>query len=141
MDNTQLLSTLQEILEFEYTDIFIYNNEANLFKQKIKNSQNIVTLYKTFALDELSHADIISKKIIELDGAPIWQYKQINLTNSIRESIKHHIERELKAIQTYTNLIKIISDRTFKTQLKGILANEKEHLEELSKFLKNLVLP
>ncbi len=138
MNNIQLLKTLQDLLEFEYTDVFIYNNEANLFKQKIKNSENLVILYKNFALDELSHADIISKKIIELDATPVWQYKIISITNSIRESVKNHIDREIKVIQIYANLIKEISDRPFKTQLKGILTNEKEHLEQLNEFFKRL---
>ncbi len=138
MDNTQLLKTLQEILEFEYTDVFIYNNEANLFKNKIKNSKNLVTLYKEFALDELSHADIISRKIIELGSAPLWQYKQIELSDSIRDSLKRHLERELNAIQTYTKLINQLNDRSLKTQLKRILANEKEHLQEITEFLRKL---
>ncbi|MFN3551028.1 MAG: ferritin-like domain-containing protein [Endomicrobiia bacterium] len=139
MDKKTLIEKLQEILEFEYTDIFIYNNEANLFKEKIKGGEKLAEIYKDFALEELTHADNISKQISSLGRKPLWEYKNIFVSNSIRESLKLHLEREIKAYKAYTELIKQIEDREFKILLKGIRDNEKQHIEQISKFLKKIV--
>ncbi len=138
MNKEELLKILQELLEFEYTDIFVYNNEAELFRKKIKDGEKLSKLYKNFALDELTHADLISKKILELNRKPIWNYKNIFVSSSIRESLKIHLEKEIKIYQKYSNLIENIEDREFKTILKGIRDNEKEHITRISYFLKKL---
>lgn len=138
MDKTQLVKLLQEILEFEYTDIFLYNNEAELLLKRIKDSEKLYKLYKNFALDELAHADIISRKMLDLGGKPIWQYKMLEYSDSVRQSLKSHIERETKAIQLYSKLINEIEDRSFKVILKGIRQNEEEHLQKIVDFLQKL---
>ncbi len=138
MQKSQLIKVLQEILEFEYTDLFVYNAEAELFKKKIKNGENLVKMYKNFAMDELTHADVISQKIISLKGVPRWKYKLIEISKYVHETLKNHIERELQAIRIYTNLLSQIEDREFKITIKGIISNEKDHLIHLTKFYNNL---
>ena len=138
MQKKQLIETLQKVLEFEYTDMFVYNAEAELFKKKIKDSANLVKMYKNFAMDELTHADIISQKILSFKDNPRWEYKIVKISNSVHETLKKHIEREIQAIRIYTDLLRSIEDRKFKVVIKGIISNEKEHLEHLNKFLKNL---
>ncbi len=138
MHEKRLIETLQQILETEYTDVFIYYNESLLFEKKIKYGEKLAQIYKEFSLDELRHADIISQKILSLNGKPVWEYKNFFVSKSIRESLKFHIAREIKAYQTYTNLIENILDRDFKIVLKGIRQNEKEHIEKISYFLKRL---
>ncbi len=133
-----LVKKLQEILEFEYTDIFTYNNEANLFKEKIKDREQLFQIYKNFALEELTHADIISKQISSLGEIPFWEYKNIFVSNSIRESLKLHLDREITVYKTYIDLIKQVEDRELKILLKGIRDNEKGHIEQISKFLKKI---
>jgi bacterioferritin len=134
----QLIETLQKILEFEYTDMFVYNSEAELFKKKIKNSENLVKMYKNFAIDELTHADIISQRILFLNGSPRWEYKIVSVSNSVHETLRYHIEREIQAIRIYTDLLNNTEDRKFKVVIKGIFSNEKEHLEHLTKIFNNL---
>lgn len=138
MNNTELLKKLQEVLEIEYTDIFTYNNESELFKLKLKDGEKIANVYKKFVLDELVHADIISQHISLLGGKPVWEYKNIFVSKSIRESLKVHLEREIKSYHSYTELINLVDDRKFKTELKGIRENEKEHIEKITKILKSL---
>jgi bacterioferritin len=134
----QLIEILQKILEFEYTDMFVYNSEAEFFKKKIKNSENLVKMYKNFAIDELTHADIISQRIIFLNGFPRWEYKIVSVSNSVHETLRYHIEREIQAIRIYTDLLNNTEDRKFKVVIKGIISNEKEHLEHLTKIFNNL---
>jgi rubrerythrin len=138
MQKEQLIKILQKILEFEYTDMFVYNSEAELFKKKIKNSKNLVKMYKNFAMDELTHADIISQKIVSLKGTPLWEYKIVTISNSVHETIRNHIEREVQSIRIYTDLLNKTEDRKFKVVIKGIISNEKEHLEHLTKFFNSL---
>lgn len=138
MEIKELLKKLQEILDLEYSDVFIYNNEAELFKLKFKDVENLIKVYKEFALDELTHADIISKQISLLGEKPIWEYKNIFTSNSIRESLKVHLEREIKSYQIYTEVIKSVQDREFKILLKGIRENEKEHIEKIRNILKKI---
>jgi len=138
MQKEQLIEILQKILEFEYTDMFVYNSEAELFKKKIKDNENLVKMYKNFAMDELTHADIISQKIVSLKSTPLWEYKIVTISNSVHETIRYHIEREIQAIRIYTDLLNNTEDRKFKVVIKGIISNEKEHLEHLTKFFNNL---
>ncbi|MCX7910293.1 MAG: ferritin-like domain-containing protein [Endomicrobia bacterium] len=138
MDKYKLIEKLQEMLNYEYTDVFIYNNEAELLENKIKNGAKLKSLYKNFALDELTHAEIISKKILDLKEKPIWEYKNFLVSKSVRESLKFHIEREIKAIRSYQELIENITDREFKIKLKGIKNDEEEHLKQITDFLNNL---
>jgi bacterioferritin len=134
----QLIEILQKILEFEYTDMFVYNSEAELFKKKIKNSENLVKMYKNFAIDELTHADIISQRIIFLNGSPRWEYKIVSVSNSVHETLRYHIEREIQAIRVYTDLLNNTEDRKFKVVIKEIISNEKEHIKHLTKIFNNL---
>jgi rubrerythrin len=138
MQKEQLIKILQKILEFEYIDMFVYNSEAELFKKKIKNSENLVKMYKNFAMDELTHADIISQKIVSLKGTPLWEYKIVTISNSVHETIRNHIEREVQSIRIYTDLLNKTEDRKFKVFIKGIISNEKEHFEHLTKFFNSL---
>jgi len=138
MQKEQIIEILQKVLEFEYTDMFVYNAEAELFKKKIRDSENLIKMYKNFAMDELTHADIISQKIISFKVNPRWEYKIVNISKSVHETLKKHIERELQAIKIYTDLLTNIEDRKFKIVIKGIISNEKEHLEHLTKFFNNL---
>ena len=138
MQKEQLIKILQKILEFEYTDMFVYNSEAELFKKKIKDNENLVKMYKNFAMDELTHADIISQKIVSLKGTPLWEYKIVTISNSVHETIRNHIEREVQSIRIYTDLLNKTEDRKFKVVIKGIISNEKEHLEHLTKFFNSL---
>jgi rubrerythrin len=138
VNQEKLLEILQELLEAEYTDIFVYNGEAELFRKKIKEGDRLAKLYKDLALEELSHADLISKKILELNEKPVWEYKNIFLSNSIRESLKIHLEREIAIYRKYSDLIEQIEDKEFKTILKGIRENEKEHITYISDFLRKV---
>ncbi|MCX7940518.1 MAG: ferritin-like domain-containing protein [Endomicrobia bacterium] len=138
MEKKELLKKLQEALEFEYTDIFLYNNEAELFKKKIIDGDKIAKLYKNFALDEITHADIISKQIINIKGTPVWEYKNIPVSKSIRESLRSHLDREVSAYRNYTYLIEQVEDRELKVLLKGIRENENEHIKQITDFLKRL---
>lgn len=136
MQRKLLVERLQELLTFEYTDVFIYHNEANLFKQKLKEPKRLPETYKNFALDELTHADLVSKYLVELKVKPTWEYKEVILSNSIRDSLKRHLEREIKVYQKYIELTEQIEDRSWKTTLRGIAFNEKTHIKKIIEFLK-----
>jgi bacterioferritin (cytochrome b1) len=99
--------------------MFVYNSEAEFFKKKIKNSENLVKMYKNFAIDELTHADIISQRIIFLNGFPRWEYKIVSVSNSVHETLRYHIEREIQAIRIYTDLL-----NKLKTENSKLLSKE-----------------
>lgn len=138
MQRKLLIERLNNLLIFEYTDVFIYNNEVNLFNQKLKESKKLVETYKSFALDELTHADLISKYLLELNVKPVWEYKDIPLSNSIRDSLKSHLEREIKVYQKYIQLTEELEDRKWKIILEGIAFSEKKHIRKILDILQNL---
>ncbi|MEM4368228.1 MAG: ferritin-like domain-containing protein [Candidatus Anstonellales archaeon] len=138
MQKKILIERLQEMLTFEYTDVFIYNNEANLFKQKLREPKKIIETYKSFALDELTHADLISKYLSELNVKSVWEYKDIPIFNSIRDSLKNHLEREIKVYQKYIALTEELEDRRWKIIFEGIAFSEKQHIKKIIDIIQNL---
>jgi len=100
------------------------------------NSQEIAEVFKNSASGELSHADGIAERIIQLGGMPIPKIedlanashiKKINLpreTSDLKGFIKAFLEAERTVIDAYNDLLK-------KTHQKDIVTHELiEHLLE-----------
>lgn len=113
---------------------------------------NIVADYKENADEELGHADKLLNRINELGGdyteidSPInWNtlatHKYITPTsNDVKVSLQQMVDAERGAIETYTELEEAtrIDDVVTNELVKGILADEQKHLQEMLEFLDDL---
>lgn len=132
------IDLLRKALDLELSDIFTYHKEAELFEQKLQEGSKIAELFREISKSELRHADIISVELIRQgeDAGP--KLSTVDPSESIHESLESHLEHEASAIAIYHSLAGINKDAQFDIELKGIIANEKEHLKKINHILSNL---
>lgn len=100
--------------------------------------------------DELRHADMLAKRIIQLDGTPILEPKKWYEASScgflpptdthIKKILQQNVKGEQCAISAYEKLLETTKDAdpiTYQIIYK-ILADEVEHEDDLQNLLKDL---
>lgn len=137
----KLLELLNSAFEMEYADVFLYLKEAGMFKKKIVAGEKLAKIFEEFSQMELRHADHLAMKIIELGGEARWNFRPLEVSSSLREVLRKHLEDETKAYQLYGEIITINEEPDFKLILQGIRGNEKEHLEKVADLLKKIEVP
>lgn len=133
-----LIEILNEAHQTEYFDTFLYLKESRLFKSKIVNGDDISKIFDNFFKSELIHTDIIAEKLIELGGKPVWTFNSVFASNSLRETLERHIESEMNAVKLYEKAINVCDGGPFCIVLRGIISEEKLHLETITNYLKKL---
>ena len=101
--------------------------------------------FAAHAIEEMAHADLLAKRIVELCGAPNFspdgltsrshaEYIEGDTLNSM---IKEDLIAERIAIESYRELIIHLGedDPTTRRMLEGILATEEEHAADLSSLI------
>lgn len=129
MQTEKIIFNLNKALQLEYSDVFLYPREAKLIKDK-----TIASTFEEFGLMEIRHADLLAKRIFQLEGKPVWDFSLLPDRNDLGDIFKHHIEYENKAIDFYGKLLEEVDDET-KILLRGIKAEEETHLAKLEDFL------
>lgn len=96
--------------------------------------------------EELAHADLIARRIIELQGEP--DFSPADLTarghseyaegGTLSDMIREDLTAERIAIDAYAGMIRTIAaaDPATGRMLEGILAMEREHAADLAELLK-----
>ena len=133
MDENKLVELLNEALQREYTDVFLYPRYADTIKEK-----EISETFKRFALMELRHADNIAMQIHILRGKPHWEFTPLKTKESLHEMVREHIEREKSALSLYSKLIEFVEKEEGYEQLKlilrGIKSEEASHLKAMNEL-------
>lgn len=137
-DKKKLIDMLNEALILEYTDFFSYRRESVLFREKLVEGEKLGKEFFDLSNSELRHADILSASIVELGSEPVWKIAEIFSSNSLRETLAHHMKLEMSMIKFYSEIIKINTDKNFEVILKGMQENEKEHLQRITEILSRL---
>ena len=130
MDKNMLIKLLNDALQFEYNDVFLYPREAKKIKDK-----NVAQIFEEFGLMEVRHADMLSIGILELGGKPVWDFKLLGDLSDLKEILKRHLGHEEKAINFYQNLIDQVDDDEIKIILRGIRAEEEIHRDKIKELL------
>lgn len=96
---------------------------------------------------ELAHADSLAQRIVQLGGSPdfspstlqVRSHAQYDDSDNLKTMIKSNLIAERIAVETYHQLIELIGDKdpTTRRLLEAILADEEEHADELSDWLKS----
>lgn len=97
------------------------------------------------ANEEAGHADQIAKRIVQLGGEPDFSpdsltsrsHAKYDTSLDLREMVKANLVAERIAVEAYRQMISLIGDKDPTTQhmLKGILADEEEHADEMKDLL------
>lgn len=101
--------------------------------------------FQAHATEEMAHADLIAKRIVELRGSPNFSpdglmarsHAEYVEGDSLQSMIREDLIAERIAIESYREMIAYLGeqDPTTRRMLEQILASEEEHAEDLSSLL------
>ena len=139
----QICKLLNDALATEWVCVLRYRRHH--FTAKGLASPKIAEEFLVHADQELSHADQISERIVQLGGEPKLDpstlkqrsHADYDESRDLKAMIRANLVAERVAIETYRQMINLIGDKDATTRrlLEGVLEQEEEHAEELSDWM------
>jgi bacterioferritin len=134
--NTEILKTLDEILESEVSGIIRYLHYSLMIKGP--NRIPIVKFFRDQSTEAFDHAAIIGEKITALGGHPSLKVNPIKESNKhdVMDILRESLEHEKEAVALYGKLLKLSDDNVALEELaREMIRTEVEHIEEVEKML------
>ncbi len=150
MDVDELISILNRALSDEWLAYYQYWVGAKVVKGPMKDA--VIAELTLHATEELSHAELISARIIQLGGIPVLSPAEwLKLTNCgydvpsdpfVEEILNQNLKGEQCAIRVYSELLDTTrtADPVTYNIILTILSQEVEHEEDLSALKEDLKL-
>jgi bacterioferritin len=150
MNVDELINLLNKALSDEWLAYYQYWVGAKVVKGPMKDA--VITELTIHATEELSHAELIATRIIQLGGTPVLSPSEwLKITNCGYEAPSDHyvevildqnIKGEQCAIRSYNDLLDItrVADPVSYNMILTILSQEVEHEEDLSALKEDLEL-
>lgn len=150
MDVDKLIKLLNKALSDEWLAYYQYWIGAKVVKGPMKDA--VITELTVHATEELSHAELLSARIIQLGGTPVLSPAEwTKLSNCgydtpsdpyVVEILNQNIKGEQCAIKVYSGLLDITreADPVTYNIILTILSQEVEHEEDLSALKEDLEL-
>jgi len=145
-DRETVVSMLNEALATELVCVLRY--KRHYFMAAGIHAALVAAEFLEHAAEEMSHADLIAKRIIELRGEPNFSpdglaarsHAEYLEGDSLKSMIKEDLIAERIAIESYREMIAYLGnqDPTTHRLLEEILASEEEHAEDLSSLLEGM---
>ena len=142
-DRVNVIKMLNEALATELVCVLRY--KRHYFMAAGIHAAPVAAEFLEHATEEMSHADLIAKRIVELRGEPNFSpdglaarsHAEYVEGDSLTSMIKEDLVAERIAIESYREMIAYLGDQDPTTHrlLEGILASEEEHAEDLSSLL------
>jgi bacterioferritin len=108
-------------------------------------SPRIAEEFAVHADEEMTHADRLAKRIVQLGGEPDFAPDTLTARShapyddsaALKAMIQSNLSAERVAIESYTQLVRLTGERdpTTRRLLEDILADEQKHAEELLTWL------
>jgi bacterioferritin len=150
MDVDELISLLNKALSDEWLAYYQYWIGSKVVKGPMKDA--VITELTLHATEELSHAELISARIIQLGGIPVLSPEEwLKKTNCgydapvdpyVEEILNQNIKGEQCAIRVYNELLDITrtADPVTYNVILQIISQEVEHEEDLTALKEDLEL-
>ena len=148
-DRATVLKLLNEALATELVCVLRYRRHH--FMARGIHSKSIADEFLIHSNEEQGHADQIAERIVQLGGEPDFapdgltsrSHAEYVAGTSLVGMIKEDLVAERIAIDSYREMIQYVGDQdpTTSQMLKGILAVEEEHADELADLLEGLPKP
>jgi len=150
MNVDELINLLNKALSDEWLAYYQYWIGAKVVKGPMKDA--VIAELTLHATEELSHAELISTRIIQLGGTPVLSPAEwLKLTNCgydepkdpyVEEILNQNIKGEQCAIRVYNGLLDITreADPVTYNMVLTILSQEVEHEEDLAALKEDLEL-
>lgn len=142
-DRDKVVEILNEALATEIVCVLRY--KRHYFMAAGIHATPVAGEFQQHALEEMAHADLLAKRIIELRGEPNFSpeglaarsHAEYAAGDSLKSMIKEDLIAERIAIESYREMIAYLADQdpTTRRMLEEILASEEEHAEDLSSLL------
>jgi bacterioferritin len=95
-------------------------------------SPAIVEIFKTTAIDEMKHAEMLAERIVYLGGDPVNKPSDIKKGGELKKMVQDDLANENGAIKQYKEHIKLCADEgdsTTRLMLENILSDEEKHAD------------
>jgi bacterioferritin len=145
-DRAEVLKLLNEALATEIVCVLRYRRHH--FMARGIDAKSTADEFLVHSNEEQGHADRIAERIVQLGGAPDFapdslvsrSHAEYVAGETLVDMIKEDLVAERIAIDSYREMIQYLGDKdpTTSQLLKGILAVEEEHADELSDLLQGL---
>jgi bacterioferritin len=145
-DREAVLRLLNEALATEIVCVLRYRR--HYFMARGIHSKGVAEEFLAHSNEELGHADQIAERIVQLGGEPDLapdsltgrSHAEYVAGKTLVGMIKENLVAERIAIDSYRGMVEYIGDQdpTTSELLKGILAVEEEHADELADLLQDL---
>lgn len=145
-DRGKVVEVLNEVLATEIVCTLRYKN--HYYMAQGIHSEAVAAEFLEHATEEQMHADMVAKRITELNGRPNLdpdglktrshaEYKDVD---TLEEMIREDLVAERIAISTYSEIVRWLGndDPTTRRMIEEILAKEEEHADDLAKLLVRL---
>tara|TARA_R110002049_G_scaffold294163_1_gene480664 strand:- start:200 stop:778 length:579 start_codon:yes stop_codon:yes gene_type:complete len=137
------IKVLNDALATELVCTLRYRQHS--FVAKGINSEPIAQEFLVHSNEELAHADLIAKRIVQLGGDPEFNpdmllqksHAEYVACDKLEDMIRENLVAERIAVESYREMIHYFAehDPTTRVMLEGILAMEEEHADELADLL------
>lgn len=144
-DRAEVLKRLNEALATEIVCVLRYRRHH--FMARGIHAKGVAEEFLVHSNEEQGHADEIAARIVQLGGEPDFcpdnlsarSHAEYVAGDSLVEMIREDLVAERIAIDSYRDLILYLDDKdpTTGQMLKGILAVEEKHADELADLLEN----
>jgi bacterioferritin len=150
MDVDELINLLNKALSDEWLAYYQYWIGGKVVKGPMKDA--VIAELTLHATEELSHAELIATRIVQLKGTPVLSPAEwLKITTCgydapvddyVEAILDQNIKGEQCAIRIYNDLLDItrVADPVTYNMILTILSQEVEHEEDLSALKEDLVL-
>lgn len=145
-DRPEVIKQLNEALATELVCVLRYRR--HYFMARGIHARGIASEFLAHSNEEQGHADLLAARIVQLGGEPDFapdglagrSHAQYVAGTSLVDMIREDLVAERVAINSYRDMIRYLGhdDPTTSDILKGILAVEEEHADELADLLEDL---
>ncbi len=145
-DRENVIEALNEALATELVCVLRY--KRHYFMAAGLHAAPVAAEFREHAIEEMAHADLLAKRIIELGGEPNFSpdglaarsHAEYIAGDSLKSMISEDLIAERIAIESYREVIAYLGNRDPSTlrMLEEILASEEEHAENLASLLKGM---
>jgi len=142
-DRQKVVDVLNEVLATEIVCTLRY--KAHYYLAQGIHSQGVADEFLEHAKEEELHADMVAKRITELNGRPNFNpdgmatrsHADYSEGAKLDDMIREDLVAERIAIGTYSEIVRWLGndDPTTRRMIEEILAKEEEHADDLAKLL------
>lgn len=142
----EVVKQLNEALATELVCVLRYRRHH--FMARGIHARSIASEFLAHSNEEQGHADLLAARIVQLGGEPDFapdglaarSHAQYVAGTTLVDMIREDLVAERIAINSYRDMIRYLGadDPTTSDILKGILAVEEEHADELADLLEDL---